>query len=46
MAITELLKENANPTDADIREALAGVCRCTGYTKIFKSVVEALRGDQ
>ena len=47
MAATELLKENANPSDADIREALAGnLCRCTGYTKIFKSVVEALRGDQ
>ena len=41
----ELLKENANPTDADIREA-RNLCRCTGYTKIFKSVVEALRGDQ
>lgn len=47
MAATELLKENSSPTDEDIREALAGnLCRCTGYTKIFKSVVEALRGDQ
>ncbi len=47
MAATELLKENSAPTDEDIREALAGnLCRCTGYTKIFKSVVEALRGDQ
>lgn len=47
MAATELLKENPHPTDIDIREALAGnLCRCTGYTKIFKSVIEALRGDQ
>jgi len=47
MAATDLLKTNSSPTDEDIREALAGnLCRCTGYTKIFKSVLEALKADQ
>jgi carbon-monoxide dehydrogenase small subunit len=34
-----------NPGEAeDVREALAGnQCRCTGYTRIFKSVEAALR---
>jgi carbon-monoxide dehydrogenase small subunit len=35
---------NPDPDDAAIREALAGnLCRCTGYTRIFESVVAACR---
>jgi carbon-monoxide dehydrogenase small subunit len=42
LAAVDLLKRNPNPTDADIRNGLAGnLCRCTGYTKIFESVVRA-----
>ena len=34
-----LLARNSQPTEADIREALAGnLCRCTGYDKIVRSV--------
>jgi carbon-monoxide dehydrogenase small subunit len=34
-----LLDENANPSDEEIRQGLAGnFCRCTGYTKIIESV--------
>lgn len=34
-----LLARTANPTDDQIREALAGcLCRCTGYTKIYQAV--------
>jgi len=41
MSATALLKKNPNPTDEDIREALAGnLCRCTGYTSIFKAIKE------
>ena len=42
VAAVRLLQQNPRPTEADIREALAGnLCRCTGYTKIFESVVRA-----
>ncbi len=44
MAAVDLLGRNANPTDADIRNGLAGnLCRCTGYMKIFESVVRAVQ---
>ena len=40
-----LLADTANPTRAEIKEALAGnLCRCTGYTKILDAVeLAALR---
>ena len=44
LAAVDLLKRNPNPTEADIRNGLAGnLCRCTGYMKIFESVVRACR---
>jgi carbon-monoxide dehydrogenase small subunit len=34
-----LLDENPNPSEAEIRFALAGnICRCTGYTKIVDAI--------
>ena len=42
LAAMNLLERNPNPTEADIRNGLAGnLCRCTGYMKIFESVVRA-----
>lgn len=42
MAAVDLLERNPNPSEADIRTGLAGnLCRCTGYMKIFDSVVRA-----
>lgn len=39
MAAEALLRQNPNPTEADIRDALSGnLCRCTGYVKIIGSV--------
>ncbi len=39
VATTELLRQNPDPSDDEIREALSGnLCRCTGYTKIFDAV--------
>ena len=42
MASYALLKHNAAPTEAEIREGLSGnLCRCTGYQNIVKSVQQA-----
>ncbi|MFO1266021.1 MAG: 2Fe-2S iron-sulfur cluster-binding protein [Rubrivivax sp.] len=42
MAAEALLRENAQPSDAEVREALAGnLCRCTGYVKIVEAVQAA-----
>jgi carbon-monoxide dehydrogenase small subunit len=39
VATHDLLERKADPTDAEIREALAGnLCRCTGYEKILDAV--------
>jgi len=44
LAALNLLARHAQPTESEIREGLAGnLCRCTGYSKIFESVVEACR---
>lgn len=42
LAAVDLLKRNPEPSETDIRNGLAGnLCRCTGYMKIFESVVHA-----
>jgi carbon-monoxide dehydrogenase small subunit len=42
MATVSLLEKVPDPSEADIRNGLAGnLCRCTGYMKIFQSVVRA-----
>jgi len=47
MAAVDLLSRNPSPGDADIRAGLAGnLCRCTGYIKIFESVVRACQLKQ
>ena len=39
VATHDLLRRVPQPTDARIREALAGnICRCTGYAKIIDAV--------
>jgi carbon-monoxide dehydrogenase small subunit len=42
MAAVALIEKHPHPNDAEIREGLAGnLCRCTGYQKIFATVVRA-----
>jgi carbon-monoxide dehydrogenase small subunit len=44
MAAVNILEKNPNPTEEDIKTGLAGnLCRCTGYTRIFKSVLAAVQ---
>ena len=47
MAAADLLQRNPDPSEHDVREALAGnLCRCTGYHNIVKAVLSAAReGD-
>jgi putative selenate reductase molybdopterin-binding subunit len=50
LAAKALLDENLNPSEEQVREAIAGVlCRCTGYLKPVQAVLKAaavLRGDE
>ncbi|AWB09069.1 carbon monoxide dehydrogenase (plasmid) [Azospirillum humicireducens] len=50
MSAVDLVRENPNPTEAEIREGLEGnICRCTGYHNIVKAVkagAEAMAGAQ
>ena len=45
LAAVDLLRRVPDPSDADIRTALAGnLCRCTGYMRIFAAVVAGMKG--
>src|SRR5512138_2957462 len=50
LAAKALLDQNPNPTEEQVREAIAGVlCRCTGYLKPVQAVLKAaavMRGDE
>ena len=42
VATKALLEKNPNPSETEIRYWLAGnLCRCTGYDKIVRAVVDA-----
>lgn len=42
MAAKHLLAQNPHPSLAEVREGLAGnLCRCTGFMRIFESVLAA-----
>jgi carbon-monoxide dehydrogenase small subunit len=44
MAARDLLARNPDPSEEDVRVALAGnLCRCTGYMRIFAAVLDAVR---
>ena len=50
LAAKALLDSNPNPTEAEVREAIAGVlCRCTGYLKPVQAILRAaavMRGEE
>jgi aerobic carbon-monoxide dehydrogenase small subunit len=42
MAAADLLRDNPNPTEQEVREGLEGnLCRCTGYQNIVRAVLRA-----
>ncbi|OQX29809.1 MAG: ferredoxin [Spirochaeta sp. LUC14_002_19_P3] len=44
MAAVNLLRQNPNPSEAEIREGLSGnICRCTGYDMIVDGIQLAAR---
>jgi carbon-monoxide dehydrogenase small subunit len=47
VAAKSLLERNANPTETEVRYWLAGnLCRCTGYDKIVRAVLETAEDMQ
>ena len=47
MSARSLLDRNPAPTEADIREAIAGnLCRCTGYVQIVEAIGDAARRER
>ena len=47
MAAQYLINTNPNPTEEDVRVALAGnLCRCTGYSRIFEAVLSVSKQQQ
>jgi carbon-monoxide dehydrogenase small subunit len=46
MSAAALLKDNAKPSEAEIRAHLSGnICRCTGYHNIVKAIMAASGQD-
>jgi aerobic carbon-monoxide dehydrogenase small subunit len=44
MSLEPSLRDHPAPTEAEVREALAGnLCRCTGYEAIVEAVIAAAR---
>jgi carbon-monoxide dehydrogenase small subunit len=42
MTVQALLRDNPNPSEAEVRDGLSGnLCRCTGYQNIVKAVLLA-----
>jgi len=47
MAAADLLRDNPNPTEQEVREGLEGnLCRCTGYQNIVRAVMRAAGASQ
>ena len=44
MTLTEFLRDNPDPSESEVREALSGnLCRCTGYQGIVAAALDAAK---
>lgn len=44
MTLTEFLREQPNPTESEVRDAISGnLCRCTGYQAIVAAALDAAK---
>jgi carbon-monoxide dehydrogenase small subunit len=44
LTLTELLRDNPDPSEQDVREAITGnLCRCTGYAGIVAAALDAAK---
>ena len=44
MTLTEFLRDNPEPRESEVREALSGnLCRCTGYQGIVAAALDAAK---
>lgn len=41
MAVAALLKTNARPTEADIRDQISNICRCGTYPRLVGAILKA-----
>ncbi len=47
VSVTAFLRDNPNPTDAEIRDGLSGnLCRCTGYQGILAAIRAAAESSE
>jgi carbon-monoxide dehydrogenase small subunit len=47
LAALELLRDNADPSEEEIRIGLSGnLCMCTGYVNIVRAVRAAVQGEK
>jgi aerobic carbon-monoxide dehydrogenase small subunit len=47
MTVKALLAENPDPSEADVRTALASnLCRCTGYNQMYEAIRSAIRAER
>ena len=47
MTVKHLLSENADPSEADVRNALSSnLCRCTGYSQMYEAIKSAIDAEK
>jgi aerobic-type carbon monoxide dehydrogenase small subunit (CoxS/CutS family) len=47
MTVKHLMSENADPSEAEVRNALSSnLCRCTGYNQMYEAVKSAIEAEK